>query len=220
MGSWPTMSPSPMNGPSASYRCRFERQIPVEVIRTITSVGSLITGSGTVSTRTARLPCQVAACMITSVDSCDSSRSRGLFFEARAGKPAAHRVRQRRGHRGVRRAARSRRAGTAARAGPRPGGRPGGAAHHCGRRGLRGLSAARLSRLAPSVPLDRRDEFLLAHQRPAEDVQLLGRLVEVLLAGLGVHPAVRAKWMTLRLTRIAQKLATRRHRNNAPTHTH
>src|ERR1700712_3626415 len=37
--------------------------MPVEVIRTITSVGSLIDGSGTVSTRTSRLPCQVNARM-------------------------------------------------------------------------------------------------------------------------------------------------------------
>ena len=37
--------------------------MPVEVIRTITSVGSSIAGSGTVSTRTSRLPCQVTAFM-------------------------------------------------------------------------------------------------------------------------------------------------------------
>jgi hypothetical protein len=41
-------------GPSTSYRCRSEPQIPVEVISTITSVASWIVGSGTVSTRTSR----------------------------------------------------------------------------------------------------------------------------------------------------------------------
>ena len=37
--------------------------MPVEVISTITSVGSWIVGSGTVSTRTSRRPCQVSALM-------------------------------------------------------------------------------------------------------------------------------------------------------------
>src|SRR5215211_1111772 len=58
------MSPSAMNGVSTSYRCRSEPQMPVEVIRTIASVGSWIVGSGTVSTRTSRLPCQVTAFMV------------------------------------------------------------------------------------------------------------------------------------------------------------
>ena len=35
--------------------------MPVDVMRTIASVGSSIVGSGTVSTRTSRLPCQVTA---------------------------------------------------------------------------------------------------------------------------------------------------------------
>ena len=35
--------------------------MPVEVTRTIASVGSSIVGSGTSSTRTSRLPCQVTA---------------------------------------------------------------------------------------------------------------------------------------------------------------
>src|ERR1700712_1568994 len=35
--------------------------MPVDVIRTIASVGASMVGSGTVSTRTSRLPCQVTA---------------------------------------------------------------------------------------------------------------------------------------------------------------
>ncbi len=35
--------------------------MPVEVMRTIASVGSWMVGSGTLSTRTSRLPCQVTA---------------------------------------------------------------------------------------------------------------------------------------------------------------
>src|SRR5215211_9274149 len=50
-----------MNGPITSYRCRSEPQIPLDVIRTMASVGSSIRGSGTSSTRTSRLPCQVTA---------------------------------------------------------------------------------------------------------------------------------------------------------------
>jgi hypothetical protein len=61
MGSWPMMSPLSMNGPSTSYRCRSEPQMPVEVIRTIASVGSWIRGSGTSSTLTERFPCHVSA---------------------------------------------------------------------------------------------------------------------------------------------------------------
>src|SRR5947209_5216867 len=37
--------------------------MPLDVMRTITSVGSWIEGSGTVSTRTSRRPCQVSARM-------------------------------------------------------------------------------------------------------------------------------------------------------------
>ena len=61
IGSWPRMSPGVRYGASTSYRCRSEPQIAVEVIRTIASVGSWIVGSGTVSTRTSRLPCHVNA---------------------------------------------------------------------------------------------------------------------------------------------------------------
>lgn len=61
MGSWPRMSPGVMNGVSTSYRCRSEPHSPVDVIRMTASVGSWITGSGTVSTRTSRLPCHVTA---------------------------------------------------------------------------------------------------------------------------------------------------------------
>ena len=41
IGSWPRMSPGVMKGPSTSYRWRSEPQMPVEVIRTIASVGFL-----------------------------------------------------------------------------------------------------------------------------------------------------------------------------------
>ena len=37
--------------------------MPVDVMRTIASVGSSMIGSGTVSTRTSRLPCQATAFM-------------------------------------------------------------------------------------------------------------------------------------------------------------
>ncbi len=63
MGSWPRMSPGVMNGVSTSYRCRSEPHSPVDVMRTTASVGSSIRGSGTSSTRTSRLPCQVTAFM-------------------------------------------------------------------------------------------------------------------------------------------------------------
>ena len=46
-----------------SARWRSEPQIAVDVMRTIASVGSSILGSGTDSTRTSRLPCQVTAFM-------------------------------------------------------------------------------------------------------------------------------------------------------------
>jgi hypothetical protein len=64
IGSWPRMSPSPMKGPSTSYRWRSEPQMPLEVTRMTASVGSSIRGSGTVSTRTSRLPCQATAFML------------------------------------------------------------------------------------------------------------------------------------------------------------
>ena len=41
--------------------------MPVEVICTITSVGSLSSGSGTVSTRTSCRPCQVTARMTAGI---------------------------------------------------------------------------------------------------------------------------------------------------------
>src|SRR5687767_4166676 len=57
------MSPLSRYIPSTSYRCRSEPQIAVDVIRTIASVGSWILGSGTVSTDTLDVPCQVSARM-------------------------------------------------------------------------------------------------------------------------------------------------------------
>src|SRR6476619_1831248 len=51
------MSPGLMNAPSTSYRCRSDPQMLVLVTLMIASVGSLITGSGTVSTDTFRRPC-------------------------------------------------------------------------------------------------------------------------------------------------------------------
>jgi hypothetical protein len=50
-----------MNGVSTSYKCRSEPHSPVDVMRMTASVGSWIVGSGTFSTRTSRLPCQVTA---------------------------------------------------------------------------------------------------------------------------------------------------------------
>src|SRR5689334_720897 len=64
IGSWPRMSPSPMNGFNVSYRWRSEPHSPLEVIRTIASLGSLRIGSGTSSTRTSRRPCQVTAFIV------------------------------------------------------------------------------------------------------------------------------------------------------------
>src|SRR6476660_1665796 len=61
IGSWPSTSPGFMYGPSTSYRCRSDPQIADEVILMIASVGSSIRGSGTSSTLTCRLPCQVTA---------------------------------------------------------------------------------------------------------------------------------------------------------------
>src|SRR4051812_589580 len=61
IASWPRMSPLPMNGPRTSYRCRSEPQIAVVVTRMTASVGSWMTGSGTSSTRTSRLPCHASA---------------------------------------------------------------------------------------------------------------------------------------------------------------
>src|SRR3954454_3384307 len=61
IASWPRMSPRSRNAPRVSYRCRSEPQMLVVVTRMIASVGSSIFGSGTSSTRTSRLPCQVTA---------------------------------------------------------------------------------------------------------------------------------------------------------------
>jgi hypothetical protein len=63
IGSCPRMSPGSMYIPRTSYRCRSDPQMAVEVIRTIASVGSWMTGSGTVSTDTLPVPCHVSARM-------------------------------------------------------------------------------------------------------------------------------------------------------------
>jgi hypothetical protein len=55
-----------MKGPRSSYRCRSDPQIADDVMRTIASVGCSITGSGTSSTVTVRVPCQVSAFMSSS----------------------------------------------------------------------------------------------------------------------------------------------------------
>src|SRR5699024_4329068 len=92
IGSWPMMSPGLMNGPSTSYRCRSEPQIAVEVTRMRASVGCWIVGSGTVSTLTCSVPCQVTALMVPppggelwvtvhamgAARSCPQSRPKGL----------------------------------------------------------------------------------------------------------------------------------------------
>jgi hypothetical protein len=54
----------------SSYRCRSEPQMPDEVTRMTTSVGSSMRGSGTVSMRTSRLPCQVSAFNVASLSRC------------------------------------------------------------------------------------------------------------------------------------------------------
>src|SRR3954453_6532406 len=64
IGSWPRMSPSPLNGPITPYRGRAEPQIAVLVMRTSASVGCWIVGSGTLSTRTSRFPCHATALML------------------------------------------------------------------------------------------------------------------------------------------------------------
>src|SRR2546430_14524911 len=64
IGSWPRMSPSVMKGPSTSYRCRSEPQMPLDVTRMTMSSGSWMAGSGTFSTRTSRRPCQVTAFIV------------------------------------------------------------------------------------------------------------------------------------------------------------
>ncbi len=61
--SWPSTSPTAMNGASGSTRCRSEPQMLVVVTRMTASVGCWMTGSGTSSTRTSPLPCQVTAFM-------------------------------------------------------------------------------------------------------------------------------------------------------------
>src|SRR5439155_905701 len=65
IGSCPRMSPSVMNGPSTSYRCRSEPQMPLDVTLITASLGSWMAGSGTASTRTSRLPCHTTAFMST-----------------------------------------------------------------------------------------------------------------------------------------------------------
>src|SRR4051794_1950539 len=66
------MSPLSRYMPSTSYRWRSEPQIAVDVTRTMASVGSWIFGSGTVSTDTLDVPCQVSARMLCASDSVSS----------------------------------------------------------------------------------------------------------------------------------------------------
>ena len=75
IGSWPTTSPGVMNGVRGSYRWRSEPHSPVEVIRTMASVGCSIRGSGTSSTRMSRRPCQVTAFTMSSFPSCRRGRA-------------------------------------------------------------------------------------------------------------------------------------------------
>src|SRR4051812_29514717 len=63
MGSWPRTSPGFMAGRYMSYRCRSDPQMQVDVTLMMTSFGSSILGSGTVSHRTSALPCQQSAFM-------------------------------------------------------------------------------------------------------------------------------------------------------------
>ncbi len=66
MGSWPRTSPFSIVGMYPFKRCKSEPHMPLAVIRTIASPGSLILGSGTVSIRTSPLPCQQSAFIATS----------------------------------------------------------------------------------------------------------------------------------------------------------
>src|SRR3954447_287670 len=59
-------SPTVMKGAITSMRWRSEPQMPLDVTSMMTSVGSWMTGSGTVSTRTSARPCQVTARMVLS----------------------------------------------------------------------------------------------------------------------------------------------------------
>src|SRR3954469_22665340 len=61
IASCPSTSPGVMNAPRTSYRCKSEPQMLVLVTLMIASVGSLMIGSGIVSTVTFRLPCHVTA---------------------------------------------------------------------------------------------------------------------------------------------------------------
>src|ERR1700761_1975619 len=64
--------------------------MPLEVTRTIASVGCSIRGSGTVSTRTSRLPCQVTAFIAAPF-----SRSRSLSVRLRLARPRSGQARER-----------------------------------------------------------------------------------------------------------------------------
>lgn len=77
IGSWPSTSPRSMNGPSSSYRWRSDPQIAEDVMRMTASVGSWMTGSGTSSTVTLRVPCQVSAFIVCSDPWVSSHRRRG-----------------------------------------------------------------------------------------------------------------------------------------------
>src|SRR3954454_9964812 len=96
IGSCPRMSPSSMYGPSTSYRCRSEPQMPDDVTRMIASVGFSIAGSSTLSTRTSWFPCQVTAFMRGFLSSGGGRRSPADHAPAAA--EAAHQQEHGAGH--------------------------------------------------------------------------------------------------------------------------
>src|SRR5436305_3899314 len=65
--------------------CRSDPQILVDVTRTIASVASWIDGSGTVSTRTSRLPCQATAFIAVGEPSPNAPLLTALSATARPG---------------------------------------------------------------------------------------------------------------------------------------
>src|SRR5438045_5740379 len=91
MNSWPRMSPSFMPGTLPRYRCRSDPQIAVAVTRSTTSSASCRIGSGTVSTRTSCVPCQVNAFMQASVVGWMSGQSAGGAINAGARGRMQHR---------------------------------------------------------------------------------------------------------------------------------
>src|SRR6476660_5170599 len=89
MGSWPRMSPWRMKAPSVSERWRSDPQMLADATSILASVGSSTFGSGTVSTRTSRLPCQVTAFIATPFGRCGKRTRQQATAELRLSTHAA-----------------------------------------------------------------------------------------------------------------------------------